>query len=375
MKGYYLFAPVEPGNAGPESGVERKVRAQNKALSKYLNCELVILPAVEYSGSKAEKIIRRLPFTAAWRKWDYKGEYNDADFLYIRQVYHDYAFVRYLHAIKKQNPMVKIIYELPTYPYDSETHISASNVAFVVKERTARRAAAKYIDRIVTFYGQKMIWGVPCIGLINGYDFSSVDLPKRECTDTIHLISVAVTAFWHGYDRFLAGLSNYYELGGKQNIVYHYVGSVMPEHQQYVKEKHLEKHVIFHGKQSGESLKELMKQSLIGIDVLGGHRKNYPISSSLKSREYFAYGIPVITSSPIDFLPKNSPYQFLVPYDDSPLDIEAIVKFYESLYAHNDCNMVANKIRFYAESRCDMSKTMKPVADWLCGDLIERKKM
>ena len=90
MKGYYLFAPVEPGNAGPESGVERKVRAQNKALSKYLNCELVILPAVEYSGSKAEKIIRRLPFTAAWRKWDYKGEYNDADFLYIRQVYHDY---------------------------------------------------------------------------------------------------------------------------------------------------------------------------------------------------------------------------------------------------------------------------------------------
>ena len=37
MKGYYLFAPVEPGVAGPASGVERKVRAQHKALSQYVD--------------------------------------------------------------------------------------------------------------------------------------------------------------------------------------------------------------------------------------------------------------------------------------------------------------------------------------------------
>ena len=29
MKGYYLFAPVEKDNYGPDSGVERKVRSQN----------------------------------------------------------------------------------------------------------------------------------------------------------------------------------------------------------------------------------------------------------------------------------------------------------------------------------------------------------
>ena len=104
MKGYYLFAPVEKDNYGPDSGVERKVRSQHKALSRHVDCELVIFPPAEYSGSKAEKIVRRLPFTAAWRKWEYKGEFNDADFLYMRQVYHDDSFVRYLRAIKKQNP-------------------------------------------------------------------------------------------------------------------------------------------------------------------------------------------------------------------------------------------------------------------------------
>ena len=363
MKGYYLFAPVEKDNVGPDSGVERKVRAQHKALSQYVDCELLILPPAEYSGSKAEKIIRRLPFTAAWRRWEYKGEFNDADFLYIRQVYHDDSFVRYLRAIKKQNPKIKIIYEIPTYPYDTETHVSVSNAALVAKERTARRAAAKYVDRIVTFYGQKEIWGVPCIDLINGYDFSTVELPQRERTSTIHVISVALTAFWHGYDRFLAGLAEYYVHGGKENIVYHYVGSSMPEHERFVKEHHLENHVIFHGKQSGAQLKALLKQSFLGIDVLGGHRKDYPVSSSLKSREYCAYGIPVITSSPIDFLPKNSPYQFLAPYDDSPIDIDTVTQFYYSLYARNDCNVVAKVIRNYAEAQCDMSVTMKPVAD------------
>ena len=368
MKGYYLFAPVEKDNYGPDSGVERKVRSQHKALSRYVDCELVIFPPAEYSGSKAEKIVRRLPFTAAWRKWEYKGEFNDADFLYMRQVYHDDSFVRYLRTIKKQNPRIKIIYEIPTYPYDTETHVSASNAAFVAKERTARKAAAKYIDRIVTFYGQKEIWGVPCIDLINGYDFSAVELPQREQTDTIHVISVALTAFWHGYDRFLAGLADYYEHSGKENIVYHYVGSIIPEHEQFVREHHLEEHVIFHGKQSGEPLKALMRQSFIGIDVLGGHRKDYPISSSLKSREYCAWGIPMITSSPIDFLPKDSPYQFLAPYDDSPIDICAVTQFYDSLYARNDCNLVARTIRSYAEARCDMSMTMKPVADWLMSN-------
>ena len=58
--------------------------------------------------------------------------------------------------------------------------------------------------------------------------------------------------------------------------------------QNAVREHHLEDHVIFHGKQSGEPLKALMRQSFVGIDVLGGHRKDYPVSSSLKSREYCA---------------------------------------------------------------------------------------
>lgn len=365
MKGYYLFAPVEPGNAGLESGVERKVRAQHKALSSYVDCELVILPPYSYKGTKIEKIVRRLPFSAAWRKWKYCGEFDDGDFLYIRQVYHDHSFYRYIKDIKKRNPRIKIIYEIPTYPYDTESKITASTLPFTIKERVNRKLLAKNLDRIVTFYGQKEIWGVPCIDLINGYDFSTIELPVRERTDMVHVISIALTAFWHGYDRFLKGMAEYYKSGGKESIVYHYVGTIMPDHKQFVENNNLEDRVIFHGKMSGNPLKELMKQCFIGLDVLGGHRKNYPVSSSLKSREYFAYGIPMITSSPIDFLPYDSQYQHLVPYDDSPVDIQKVLEYYHSFYDGKDCNVIAKAMREYGKQKCDMSITMKPVAEYL----------
>lgn len=364
MKGYYLFAPVEAENVGLGSGVERKVRAQHKALNQYLDCELVILPPVRYSGSVWEKFRRRLPFTAAWRKWKYRGEFDGADFLYIRQVYHDASFTRYLRAIKKRNPNIKIVYEVPTYPYLTEQKTSWANVAFRKKEARWCERAAKYIDRIVTFYGQDEIWGVPCIKLINGYDFSQVECPNRPVPKDVQIISVAANAFWHGYDRLIEGLHQYYDNDGTEQIVYHVVGNPLPALQKLVQKYRLEEHVIFHGWQSGEALKQLYAQCYLGVDVLGGHRKDYPVSSSLKSREYAAYGLPILTASPIDYMDKGSPYQLLAPYDDSPVDVPALLRFYHQLYQTLPDNL-AQEIRELAQAACDMSVTMQPVADWL----------
>lgn len=365
MKGYFLFAPVEPSCVGPNSGIERKVRAQYKALQQYVDCELVIFPAVQYSGSAVEKLIRRLPLTAAWRKWHYAGEFDDADFLYIRQVYHDASFVRYLKAIRRSNPRVNIVYELPTFPYDGEVRLSLANASFIAKERIERQRVAKLVDRIVTFYDQKEIWGVPCIDLMNGYDFSKTAIPERKLTDTVHMMSVSLTAFWHGYDRVIEGLHQYYSAGGKENIVYHLVGDILPEHERMVKQYGLEDHVLLCGRQSGERLQKVYQTCFLGIDMLGGHRKDYPISSSLKSREYAAYGLPVITSSPIDYLPRDYAYQLIVPYDDSPICMEDVLRFYHGIYDGVELHTLAKEIRDYAEVRCDMNVAMKPVVDWL----------
>ena len=365
MKGYYLFAPVEAENAGPGSGVERKVRSQCKALNQYLNCELVILPPVEYTGSPAEKIRRRLPFTAAWRKWKYRGEFNDADFLYIRQVYHDASFVRYLRAIRRQNPKVKIIYEVPTYPYDQQTSWTVSSAPFRIKERVNRRLVAKVVDRIITFYGQKEIWGVPCFPLMNGFDFSSVSLSPRTLTKQIHIVSVAQTAFWHGYQYMIEGLRDYYASDGVENIIYHMVGNALPEHVQIVERYHLQDHVVFHGRQAGPALYDIYNSCCLGLNVLGVPADGNPKSSSLKSREYAALGLPIVSSLPIDFLPEDYPYLCVLPAVNEPVNVAQIVRFYHKVYDQTDPNAVAASIRAFSIDRCDMSVTMKPVVDWL----------
>ena len=365
MKGYYLFAPVEAEAAGPGSGVEAKVRAQHMALEQQLDCQLVILPPVQYTGSIPEKLIRRLPLTAAWRRWQYRGEYNDADFLYIRQVYHDASFYHYLRSIRKQNPRLKILYEVPTFPYLTEQQTTRANSAFRKKEIRWSQRSAGFVDRIVTFYGQDRIWDVPCIRLMNGYDFSRAALPRRPVPATIHMISVAATAFWHGYDRLIEGLHQYYTGGGTERILYHVVGNSLPALEQMVRDYHLEHCVIFHGRQSGEALRALYAQAYLGVDVLGGHRKDYPVSSSLKSREYAAYGLPILTASPVDYLPVDSPYQLVAPYDDSPIDIGQLTGFFHKLYDGKDPNALANSIRSYAQAKCDMKATMAPVVEWL----------
>lgn len=370
MKGYYLFAPVEPSCVGPQSGVERKVRAQHAALARRVACELVVLEPVRYTRSAAERILRRLPGTAAWRKWKYHGEFDDADFLYIRQVYHDAAFVRYLRRIRRTNPNIKILYEVPTWPYLAESRTSLASAPFDLKERRNAPRAAKCCDRIVTFYGQERIWDVECIKLRNGYDFSQVTLPKRTLGDTVHVLSVAANAFWHGYDRLLEGLRRYYENDGVENIHYHLVGDVLPEYEQLVERYGLQDHVTLHGRLYGEPLDALYRQATLGIDILGGHRKDYPVSSTLKSREYGAWGLPLITSSPVDFMAPDCPWQHIVPYDDSPVDIEAMLAYHHKTYIDGDADRVADAIRAFAREKCDMSVAMAPVADWLLEETV-----
>ena len=365
MKGYYLFAPVEPSCVGPQSGIERKVRAQHRALARQLDCELVILEPARYTQTPAERLIRRLPFTAAWRKWEYRGEFDDADFLYIRQVYHDRSFVRYLRAIRAANPQVKLLYEVPTWPYLTESQVSLSSLPFALKERRNGPLAAKVCDRIITFYGQESIWGVPCLRLRNGYDFGQITLPRRELGDTLHILSVAANAFWHGYDRFLEGLGRYYENGGREDLHYHLVGDVLPEYRELVEKYRLQGHVTLHGRLYGEELAQLYRRCTLGIDILGGHRKDYPVSSTLKSREYGAWGVPLVTSSPVDFMEPDCPWQLLVPYDDSPVDISAVLEYHRATYSGGDPDAVAKAIRDFARGYCDMSAAMKPVADWL----------
>ena len=141
------------------------------------------------------------------------------------------------------------------------------------------------------------------------------------------------------------------------------MGDILPEYEALEEKYGLSGHVTLHGRLFGEALEELYRLCTIGIDILGGHRKDFPVSSTLKSREYGAWGLPLITSSPVDFMGSDCPWQHLVPYDDSPVDIDAMLRYYHETYG--DADAVARAIRDFAYGKCHMPITMEPVIRWL----------
>ena len=368
MKGYYLFAPIQKGNLiGPYSGVERKIRSQCAALGERYDVTLDIRTA-EYG--LLQKICARLPFFSTMgRGLKYSGECDDCGFLYIRHRYIDNALVRYLRKVKKRNPDIKIIYEIPTYPYDAERKLDLSNFYIALKDNINRKKLRKYVDRIATFYGQTEIFGVKTLTLQNGFDFSTCDISADtpDISDGINVIEVSITAYWHGYDRFIEGLRQYYEGGGKENVIFHMVGPVLDEHKKLVEAYNLQDHVVFHGKMPNNELDAVYKPCVLGVDVLGGHRKDYPVSSSLKSREFAARGLPFITSSPVDYIEDGYKYQYIAPYDDSPVDVKSVLEFVHSYMDGGDFRSVQREIRDYGMRRIGISTTMRPVFDFIDG--------
>lgn len=66
-----------------------------------------------------------------------------------------------------------------------------------------------------------------------------------------------------------------------------------------------------------------------GIGSLARHRSQIDKIKTLKNREYAARGIPFVYSETDDDFEKM-PYILKAPADDTPLDIEKIIDFYES---------------------------------------------
>lgn len=150
----------------------------------------------------------------------------------------------------------------------------------------------------------------------------------------MNLIGVAEIHFWHGFDRVIKGMYEYYKKPHAEKVYFDVVGdgalSEMNMLKLLVKNSGLEKYVKFHGNQSGKELDELFEQADFGIASLGRHRSGITKIKTLKNREYAARGIPFIYSE-IDEDFENMPYVMKASADDSPLDIQKIIDFDKTL--------------------------------------------
>lgn len=285
------------------------------------------------------KICKRIEFDSI-RRYAIRHEIN---LVYLRSDHNANPFtLRLVRKMKKAG--IHIVMEIPTYPYDQE-YSSFSMKLNLFIDRCFRKQFAKHLDRIITFSNYSKIFGIPTLQLSNGIDFNEIPI-KQQVNDTsrqVHLIGVAEIHYWHGYDRLIKGLANYYTTRPQYKVYFHIVGKFTAKREYeacipIIKENQLDPYIILHGPLYGEALNSLFEQCDMGVGSLGRHRSGITNIKTLKNREYAARGIPFIYSE-IDEDFEDMPYILKIPANEDAVDVQQIINFY------NHTNSTPTKIR------------------------------
>ena len=264
------------------------------------------------------------------------------EFVYARCFQNASPFlIRFFKKLKKLG--IKAVTEIPTYPYDQEF------VGFPLMTRMNLKVDQLFRNRlyrqqsaVVTFSDAEIIFGQRTIRISNGVDFDSIPLHQYQSSQdgSIHLIGVAEVHYWHGFDRLIAGLGEYYHnTDNPRNILLHIVGGVGPSEMydsmhapgfsELMDKYGIREHIIFHGQLFGEELDKVFNQCCFAIGSLARHRSGITVIKTLKNREYATRGIPFIYSE-IDSDFEDKPYVIKATPDESPIDVQQIVDFIEA---------------------------------------------
>ncbi len=285
----------------------------------------------DYGNGKKGKILKRTEFDSIV---DYAITQH-IDFVYIRSNHNANPFtIKMVRRMKKAG--MKVVMEIPTYPYDQE-YFNKSMRRQLIQDKMYRNMFAKQLNAIVTFSEEDYIFGQQTIRISNGIDFNSVRMKKDSShpANELHLIGVAEIHRWHGFDRVIQGLADYYTKPRDLKVYFHVVGYFFSPVEEdeitgIIKKHHLEPYIILYGKKHGKELDEIFDQCDFGIGSLGRHRVGIDHIKTLKNREYAARGIPFIYSeTDTDF--DNKPYVLKMPADETAINIENIISFYQQL--------------------------------------------
>lgn len=363
MKGYYIHFD---GSKTP--GVNKKIKMQVKEFQKYFDLEELEISFIP--KSLLWRIFRLLPFGGIER--DYKSclkKMKAPDFVYIRRTLADKYYIQFLKEIKRKYPKCKILIEIFTYPYDKDEFSSWFAFPLYWKEKWNRKKIPTLIDRYVTVSEDDYILGKETLKISNGIFVDQVKLPmynKKE-DGRIDMLAVAVMQSHHGYERIIEGMHAYYQNGGERQVYLHLVGNG-PEknfYQELVKQYGLDEKVLFYSELLGVELENVYNNKDIAVSSLGCYKKNINYLSALKTREYLAAGLPMVTGCKIDvFEKKNCNFYCAFPNDESLIDINRIISFCDEIN-RNGKEEVQKKIKQYAKETVDMDIAMAPVIRYL----------
>lgn len=337
------------------SGVKNKIYSQIKAFNRQgVDMDLIYLEDNnimfnnEYTNQdisrfKIGRVRNNMMFFLVLKyfKEHTKLQTKKYDFIYIRFSMANIGMYKLAKWLYKQG--IKIIIEIPTYPYIDELSPSIYNYVLKKIDGKVWNNIKRYVYRVAVTNNVKSINGIKTINIYNGVDIESIPIVKGNKGDTVNLVGVANISKWHGYDRIIKGLRDYYKEYKTSQVHFYIVGNGVEKNnlEKMVKEFSLNEYVHFVGSRIGSELNLIMDKADIGVSSLalfragGGH-------DPIKTKEFIARGIPVILGYEDKLVDMNLPYIMKVNEDDTPVDIDSILEKIKNLHVDS------REIREYA---------------------------
>jgi hypothetical protein len=295
---------------------------------------------------------------------------NLPDIVYMRYQFSDPFLIKLIKKLNKSYG-VRIFVEIPTYPYYSELkHQGFIGLLKVFVDYIFHFSLFKYVEKIITYSNHDYIYKRNTIKIANAVDFKSIPISHRIHSSEIRLIAVSSMKPWHGYDRLILGLMNYYSVKRDRIVKLILIGngSEYDYYKKMVSKFELTNHVIFTDSKSGNELDEYFNISDIAVSSLGLHRIKLESASTLKAKEYAARGLPIITASKEN---TGVDLKYIIKYsaDEKPIDVKKIIEFYDSIFNGFDKN-ISLFIRESVENKYGFDSTFKPVIESMKEDYI-----
>ena len=195
---------------------------------------------------------------------------------------------------------------------------------------------------------------IPAISVPNGISVSETPFSKFKTFsgDKLDIIFPAGhNLFFHGIDRLVKSAENY---KGSVKIKIHLLGDFIGS--KIIKSPFIE----YHGILAGDEYNNILSQMHLGVSTLALFRKETNNSSSLKTRDFTARGLPFIMAyQDTDFTsqpPKNK-FFLSFPNNESLLDFEEIINFAKEVSAKKE--EISSYMREYAHTYLDWTIKMK----------------
>lgn len=336
------------------SGVSKKIYAQTKAMEQ-LNYNVLLAGNIDglYGiVGDTERVNLRKQSLLNKKKTMFnflikKIKQNNVNIVYIRLIGASPRFISFLRLVKSLN--VKIVIEIPTYPYDQEAK-SLKGKIYNLLDRIYRVQYKRLVDYIVTFSDDNYIYNVKCINISNAVAEESIqkNIPVKDTT-VLKFISVSTLYYWHGIDRFVNSIEHHINHDNIKFPFKFYIVGPNNEEMQKINKKlemntRLNEIVEYLGFKNSEELNEIYKDMHVGVGSLGRHRSNIFKINTLKNKEYCANGLPIIYSeSDRDF--DGNVFVYKVPADESYIDINNVCEWF--LKGGWDSNDIINFIAKY----------------------------